>query len=673
MGPNLSIGMLLSLTDKISGPLKKVVESVSGIGDAAERSARGFTRLSNQLDKIAKDAKKLDAIGRPLAAIGAAGAAGIGLTIAAFSDLEEAQNRLKTNLMDATGAVGPEFEKLNMLAEKLGTDLPGSTKDMVEMFTALREQGVQTNMILGGYGEAAAKFATVMKLPFAEAATHVAKFSESMGVADGDALAFMDTLQRLKGASGIETGDLAYTFKYAGGALKLLNLQGIEAAKSFSTVIGMMATAGIEGSTAGTTIAQALSKMAEIGHKLDQPKIHKMIGPILDKYSLKLNFFDKQGQFQGLREMVGELEKLKKLNPQEQIIVLKKLFGDEAARPMAVLLKSGVAGYDAMLKRMQSQADMQKKINTIMSGTKMQWETMTGTAANLVANIGGMFAKLVDMPAIFSKLNGMLGGMNEWILANPKVAGMIGGVVAALTALALVSGTFLMGIAAVGAAVGPFLGGMAALARIISVVTGVFRVLSLAMLTNPIGLTITGIAVAALLIYKYWGPITKFFTGIWQAVVDVAGKMKAAGSNIITSLVEGMKSMAMKPVEMIKAIVQKVRNFLPFSPAKEGPLRDIHKIRLIETIAGSMKPGPMVQAMRTAAAATMIVAAPMTAGAAGNSGGGGSVIHYAPVINLAPGTPSEVRQQVDQAIAASRSEFERMFDKMMAQKQRRAF
>ena len=680
MATNLSIGMILSLTDKISGPLKKVVESVGGIGTAAEKAAGRFTRLQNEVDKLAKSARQLDAVGKPLAAVGAAGAAGIAGTIAQYATLEEAQNRLKTNLMNSAGQVGPEFEKMNKLAEKLGVELPGSTKDMIEMFTALREQGVQTNMILGGYGEAAAKFATVMKLPFAEAANHVAKFSESMGIADKDAVTFMDTLQRLKAASGVETGDLAYTFKYAGGALKLLNIQGIEAAKSFSTIIGMLASAGIEGSTAGTSIAGALGRMAEIGHKMDQKKIKELVGPILDKYGVKMNFFDGDGQFKGLREMTAELEKLKALNPQEQIIVLKKLFGEEAARPLAVLIKSGVEGFDAMAKRMADQADMQQKIKTIMSGTKMQWETMTGTIANLVANVGGVFAKLINLPAIMGVLNNIFGKMNDWVLANPKTAAVLGGVVAAVSALALVGGTLLMGIAAIGGAVGPFLAGMAALARVIGlvgnaikIVTIATRIMSVAFMTNPIGLAIAGIATAALLIYKYWGPIKTFMSGIWQAVVSVVGKMSQAGSNIINSLVEGMKAAASKPIEVIKQIVQKIRNFLPFSPAKEGPLRDINRVRIIDTIAGAMKPGPMVKAMRTATAATMMAAAVPGAAMAGGGAAGGNTINFAPVINLAAGSPAETRQQVDQALSVSQAELERMIDRVMAQKQRRAF
>lgn len=162
MNSMLSIGLVLALVDKVTAPMKGVTNAVTGIGNAASTAAGKFAKLQERVDKLGASAQKLEGLGQPLAAMGAVGAVGIQKAISEFATLEEAQNRLKTNLMDHAGKVGPEFEKLNRLAEKLGTDLPGSTKDMVEMFNALREQGVQTNMILGGMGEATAKFAAVM-------------------------------------------------------------------------------------------------------------------------------------------------------------------------------------------------------------------------------------------------------------------------------------------------------------------------------------------------------------------------------------------------------------------------------------------------------------------------------------------------------------------------------
>jgi TP901 family phage tail tape measure protein len=282
---------------------------------------------------------------------------------------------------------------------------------------------VQTKYILGGVGEASAKFAVLMKLPFASAATHVAKFQESMGVADNQAVAFMDTLQRLKFASGVEIGDLAYSFKYMGSSLKSLNIQGLEDAKKISAVIGVMAANSIEGSTAGTNFAAALSKMAMLSHKLDTKKIHELVAPILDPKGIKLNFFTETGQFKGIESMMKELEKLRALNPQEKLIVLEKLFSVEAARPLSLLVDKGLAGYNEMLQRMQQQADMQKKIDEIMSGTKMQWDTLTGTVSNFLAHMGGAIVGGLKLNVVFGRLNDIFGRLDTWVMNHQRLRG----------------------------------------------------------------------------------------------------------------------------------------------------------------------------------------------------------------------------------------------------------
>lgn len=574
------LGILLRVMDMVSGPVQAISKSIDGLASRAEKLQPTFDKFKDY--------------GRWIAGAGVAGALGLGIAVTQFANLEEAQLRLRTTLMDAAGVVGPEYAKLNALAEKLGTDLPGSTKDMIQMFIALREQGVQTNRILGGTGEAAAKFAALMKLGFSESATHVAKFSESMGVVDDDMVKFMDLLQRLKYASGIEVGDLAYTFKYAGGALKLLGLQGLDSAKDFSVIVGMLAAAGIEGSTAGTNMAQAFSRMAEIGHRLDKGMVKKLVGPILDKYSIKLNFFSSTGEFLGLRPMVAELEKLKALNPQEQIITLKKLFGDEAARPLAVLLKSGVAGYDQMLDRIRQQADMQRKITEIMGGAKMQWETLSGTIANVVAHTGAVVARVVGLIGIMKLINDLAGKLDAWILANPTTAGIIGGIVVTVTALALAAGGLLLAIGLGGTLITKMVVGFGMLSKaflvlrmgLVALVPAVWS-FTTALLANPVtwvvGAVIAVVAALAWLSKRFEGVNTaiqffNFFLG-WLlgnlaklATINGWLSLFKSGRALVSTLVDGIKSMAMGPVNAIKDIFLKVRNLLPFSDAKEGPL-----------------------------------------------------------------------------------------------------
>ena len=52
-----------------------------------------------------------------------------------------------------------------------------------------------------------------------------------------------------------------------------------------------------------------------------------------------------------------------------------------------------------------------------------------------------------------------------------------------------------------------------------------FRALTVAIVTNPVGLIVTAVVVAAALIYRYWEPISKFFGWLWNGIV---GGAKAA-------------------------------------------------------------------------------------------------------------------------------------------------
>lgn len=686
MADLFTIGIVLSAIDKAS----------SVIGQMTNNSIANLKRLE---DKFREIGDKMQSMGLKSVAAGAVMTGAIQKAVSVFADLEEAQARLKTTIMDETGAVGKEYEQLVRLAEKLGTELPGTTKDMIEMFIALREQGVQTKYILGGVGEAAAKFAVLMNVPYREAATYVAKFQEALGVAEKDMIQFMDILQRGKFAAGIEIGDFAYTIRYLAPSLKTLNLQGVQAAKEVSAVIGVMATNAIEGSTAGTSLAQALQRMAEVSHKLESKKIKELVGDLLDAKGIKLEFFTEEGRFKGIRAMIAELEKLRALSPEERIITLSKLFGMEAARPLSVLVEKGLAGYDEMIKRMEKQADMQKKIAEITSTTKQRWDAFTGTLQNTIAYFGGATAKALQLWKIFEFLNNALDKVNDFMTKHQTLTGIIGAGIAVIGGLLLVVGGGLLlfggAVKLIGSAIGGIrifisfmkiarvwtMLGWQELLRFIGVqrlmgsisyrggfwkalqfwlyttklrlmqffgfigtalktvalairgfaVTAISAIRSFAvtLFTTPIGLIILGITalvVAGYLLWKNWDKVSKALGSAWTWLKENWKKLLQiflyvnpitapimaikklvqyvfgidlfqAGAKIIKSLWEGMKSLANKPVEVMKSIVQKIKNFLPFSPAKEGPLKDIHKVNIVGTIAESITPAPILRAM----------------------------------------------------------------------------
>lgn len=73
------------------------------------------------------------------------------------------------------------------------------------------------------------------------------------------------------------------------------------------------------------------------------------------------------------------------------------------------------------------------------------------------------------------------------------------------------------------------------------------------------------------------------------SVTDFLQKFKDAGKNIVTSIADGIKNAVGVVTDAIGDVVGKVRDFLPFSPAKEGPLKDIHRLNFGGPIADSIE------------------------------------------------------------------------------------
>jgi hypothetical protein len=112
----------------------------------------------------------------------------------------------------------------------------------------------------------------------------------------------------------------------------------------------------------------------------------------------------------------------------------------------------------------------------------------------------------------------------------------------------------------------------------------------------------------------------------------------------------------MMPYNLAKTMVEKVRNLLPFSPAKEGPLRDLHKIKLVETIAATIKPAPLVNATSNALSsfAGMSSPKPQAQGASGGS------INYSPIVNISGAASERDRASFAEQLRAHSAELERM-------------
>nr|WP_295875676.1 hypothetical protein [uncultured Chitinophaga sp.] len=115
---------------------------------------------------------------------------------------------------------------------------------------------------------------------------------------------------------------------------------------------------------------------------------------------------------------------------------------------------------------------------------------------------------------------------------------------------------------------------------------------------TPYGLIIKHWSKIVALFRVVWDGVKHVFTETWNWIANLGAKFYDAGKNIVLAIARGIWAVSTAPLKGIMWIVKKIRNHLPFSPAKEGPLRDIHRIKLIETIAQGINPKPLYDSIR---------------------------------------------------------------------------
>ena len=123
-----------------------------------------------------------------------------------------------------------------------------------------------------------------------------------------------------------------------------------------------------------------------------------------------------------------------------------------------------------------------------------------------------------------------------------------------------------------------------------------------ALLANPITWVVVGIVAliaALILLWQNWDSVTAFLQNAWdtacskitaglewlkqgfQSIMDWIGEKIAwfgeAGRRLVTTFVDGIKSVAMAPINAVKGIFGKISNLFPHSDAKEGLQQDAPK------------------------------------------------------------------------------------------------
>lgn len=702
---------------------------LSAVDNASRVIARFETAAITRLTNVRKAADKISkasfAVGQQMGQAGLIAAGALALPIKKAMDFQEQM----TDVRKVVSGLEKEtaFKSMSRDVLRLGREIPLAHKELADLAAAGGRMGINRKHIIG-YSRDVAKMSIAFDTAAGKIGEDMAKLSNVMGLPInklgelGDAINYLDDNASAKGP------DIIDVMRRAGGTARQLGMQAPNLAALASTFLSMGSGVEVAG-TASNALMRELA-LANIQGERFQKGL-KVIGLNAKEVS-KGMAVDPQKTILAVLDKINTLPKSKQVEVTTQLF--GKEYGDDIAklgqgvkeyRRQLELLN------DPKLKG-SMQREFQARSKTTAAQVKLLKNNTNELLITLGTGLLPMVNKVVAaIIPVAQKITGWIEKNQK--LANGIAMVVAGFAALTLSASALsflVSGaaSTISVLSKIGGVAVKMLGGKAKILLFITktVLPSFLKILGFArtailfvgravlmlgraLLMNPVGLIITAIGVAAFLVIKFWKPIKAFFVRLWEGVkwaslafwewakkmffnyhpfgllikhwvkvkgffVNLWAGIKTvfyeAGKGLMNMLWKGIEIMIKKPIEAIKKMAKKIRDYLPFSPAKEGPLRDIHRVRIVETIAeGIDKKRDTIKRSMSMAISGGINSPAVNMGGAG---GGGVSVNFSPNITI-NGGGADLKEQIISSLKQYQGDFIKLIDEAQRRKARVSF
>ncbi|MFY9810816.1 phage tail tape measure protein [Aquabacterium sp.] len=317
-----------------------------------------------------------------------------------------------------------------------------------------------------------------------------------------------DTLEILVAAGkagNFEFKDMAGNLPKLGASFASLKMEGKEATATIGAALQIVRK------DAGSS-EQAADYLQNLMSKLLSPETLKRS----EKLGMNLHKVIQKAWADGKNPFEAGVEAISKMTSQADLKLLGELFGDMEVQYAVKPLVREWEKYKEIKKEALSTKSIDRDFGIMSATARVQIDKLKDSAFGLSVRLGTALEP--TLVALGNTLTPLVQSLSDWTAKNPELASsiVIGG--AALTA-------FTAGALALGFAATFLKPGLVALSAGFRLAGGaiMFAGKSLlwvgrALLMNPIGLAVTAIAGAVFLIYKYWEPLTGFFTNLWAGI-----------------------------------------------------------------------------------------------------------------------------------------------------------
>lgn len=441
-----------------------------------------------------------------------------------------------------------QFKEMGNDILKLTRTIPMAGEEIAAIVAAGGQSGVARENLLS-YAKDAATMGVAFDMAAGDAGEAMATMANVLGKPITEMAQFGDVINHLSDNANSKAKDIVNVITRVGSDTRMLGLSEKQAAALGSTFLSM--------GKAPELAAQAVKGMSSAFLQLkagDHAKELKQLGFTTKGFAAAMNK-DAQGAISTF------IERVKKLPKDKQYPLLAKVFGKQYADDV-LLLAQNTGEYNRQLGLLQETDEngnlkyigsMQREFENRSNTTENKLTKLKSSLTEIATKIGNAFLPVIT--SFVENITPVIYSITEWVETNPQlmewvltIGGGIGAVVGGLltlhSAFSFVSAG-LLPFLKLGKFLGGFLGnflfsaisklslGFGYLIGYIAKGAMMFGkaifMMSRALLTNPIGLLIAGIAVAAYLIYDNWGKIGPWFAELWQTV---SGAFSSAWSSI---------------------------------------------------------------------------------------------------------------------------------------------
>ena len=432
-----------------------------------------------------------------------------------------------------------QFKEMGDDILKLTRTIPMAGEEIAAIVAAGGQSGVARENLLG-YAKDAATMGVAFDMAAGDAGEAMATMANVLGKPITEMAQFGDVINHLSDNANSKAKDIVNVITRVGSDTRMLGLTEKQSAALGSTFLSM--------GKAPELAAQAVKGMSSSFLQLkagEHAKELKQLGFTTKSFAAAMNK-DAQGAISSF------IEKVKKMPKDKQYPLLAKIFGKQYADDV-LLLAQNTGEYNRQLGLLQETdangnlkyiGSMQREFENRSNTTENKLTKLKNSLTEIAEKIGEAFLPVIT--SFVENITPVIYSITEWVGTNPQimewvltVGGGIGAVVGGLLTLHsafsfvaagllpfIKAGKFLSGflgkvlfsaISKLSLGLGYFIGYVIKGAMMFG---KAILIMSRALLANPIGLIITGIAVAAYLIYDNWGKIGPWFAELWQTVSD---------------------------------------------------------------------------------------------------------------------------------------------------------